>query len=99
MCGVATDQPVCWTPADTRDTNDTRESAAIYVCRDLLRERARLAIYDPQVSEKQIRSELEHACLRAKTGEISTIELRRVALGLDALFDATVETVWLYGQL
>ncbi|MCP4478053.1 MAG: nucleotide sugar dehydrogenase, partial [Planctomycetaceae bacterium] len=39
-------------------TNDTRESAAIYVCRDLLRERARLTIYDPQVSKEQIQSEL-----------------------------------------
>ena len=30
-----------------KDTNDTRESAAIYVCRDLLEERAELSIYDP----------------------------------------------------
>lgn len=41
-----------------KDTNDTRESAAIYVCRDLLEERAQLAIYDPQVSEEQIRHDL-----------------------------------------
>jgi UDPglucose 6-dehydrogenase len=32
-----------------KDTNDTRESAAIYVCRDLLAENAHLAIVDPQV--------------------------------------------------
>lgn len=32
-----------------KDTNDTRESAAGYVCRDLLEEGAKLAIYDPQV--------------------------------------------------
>lgn len=32
-----------------KDTNDTRESAAIYVCRDLLEEHAHLAIYDPKV--------------------------------------------------
>ena len=30
-----------------KDTNDTRESAAIYVCRDLLEEGAQLAIFDP----------------------------------------------------
>ncbi len=41
-----------------KDTNDTRESPAIYVCRDLLEERAQLAIYDPKVSEKQIRADL-----------------------------------------
>ncbi len=41
-----------------KDTNDTRESASIYVCRQLLQEQAHLAIYDPQVPEKQIRAEL-----------------------------------------
>lgn len=41
-----------------KDTNDTRESAAIYVGRDLLEERAQLAIYDPKVSEEQIRKDL-----------------------------------------
>ena len=44
-----------------KDTNDTRESAAIYVCRDLLEEQARLSIYDPKVSEDQIRSDLRQA--------------------------------------
>lgn len=41
-----------------KDTNDTRESAAIHVCRDLLEERARVAIHDPKVSEDQIRADL-----------------------------------------
>ncbi len=41
-----------------KDTNDTRESAAIFVCRDLLEEQAGLAIYDPQVTPEQIRAEL-----------------------------------------
>ena len=43
-----------WGFAFKKDTNDTRESAAIYVCRDLLEERARLTIYDPKVSLEQI---------------------------------------------
>jgi UDPglucose 6-dehydrogenase len=47
-----------WGFAFKKDTNDTRESAAIYICRDLLEERARLTIYDPQVPESQIRAEL-----------------------------------------
>ena len=51
-----------WGFAFKKDTNDTRESAAIYICRDLLRERARLCIYDPRVPEKQIRHELLAAC-------------------------------------
>ena len=37
-----------------KDTNDTRESAAIYVGRDLIEELATLAIYDPKVSTEQI---------------------------------------------
>lgn len=42
-----------------KDTNDTRESAAIYVGRDLLEEQAELAIFDPKVSESQIRKDLQ----------------------------------------
>jgi UDPglucose 6-dehydrogenase len=41
-----------------KDTNDTRESAAIYVCRDLLEEGAELAIFDPKVSHDQIQRDL-----------------------------------------
>jgi UDPglucose 6-dehydrogenase len=37
-----------------KDTNDTRESAAIYVCQDLLDEGAQLSIYDPKVGREQI---------------------------------------------
>ena len=38
-----------------KDTNDTRETAAISVCRDLLNERAEVVVYDPKVPESQIR--------------------------------------------
>jgi UDPglucose 6-dehydrogenase len=41
-----------------KDTNDTRESAAIHVCRDLLHERAQLAIYDPKVEQSTICDDL-----------------------------------------
>lgn len=37
-----------------KDTNDTRESAAIAVCRDLLAEQARVAVYDPKVPANEI---------------------------------------------
>ncbi|WOO42905.1 UDP-glucose 6-dehydrogenase [Rubellicoccus peritrichatus] len=42
-----------------KDTNDTRESPAIYVCRDLLREHAQVAIYDPKVNEESVLRDLE----------------------------------------
>ena len=41
-----------------KDTNDVRESPAITICRDLLAERAQLAIYDPRVAAGDIRREL-----------------------------------------
>jgi UDPglucose 6-dehydrogenase len=41
-----------------KDTNDTRESAAIYICKDLLEEQAQLAIHDPKVEPKQIQKDL-----------------------------------------
>ena len=37
-----------------KDTNDTRESAAIYVAYELLKDRAEIHIYDPKVSKEQI---------------------------------------------
>jgi UDPglucose 6-dehydrogenase len=41
-----------------KDTNDTRESPASYVAKDLLAEKANLAIYDPKVSREQVYKEL-----------------------------------------
>jgi len=40
------------------NTNDTRESAAIAICIDLLQEGADLIIHDPKVNEKQIAKDL-----------------------------------------
>ncbi|MDP1580270.1 MAG: UDP-glucose 6-dehydrogenase [Candidatus Didemnitutus sp.] len=37
-----------------KDTNDTREAAAIQVCRDLLAEHANVCVYDPKVSAEEI---------------------------------------------
>ncbi len=41
-----------------KDTNDTRESAAIQVVRDLLEENATVVVYDPKVSEEEIRRDV-----------------------------------------
>ena len=40
------------------DTNDTRESSAISICRNLIEEGANLRIYDPKVNPKQIELDL-----------------------------------------
>ncbi len=42
-----------------KDTNDTRESAAIYVAWELLQDQAEVHIYDPKVTKKQILSDIE----------------------------------------
>jgi UDPglucose 6-dehydrogenase len=44
-----------------KDTNDTRESAAISIAGDLLEESANVVIFDPKVSEAQIRKDLDVA--------------------------------------
>ncbi len=44
-----------------KGTNDTRESAAIDICADLLKEKAHLSIYDPKVSGEQILRDLDVA--------------------------------------
>jgi len=40
------------------NTNDTRESPAINICKDLLSEGAHLSIYDPKVCQSQIKDDL-----------------------------------------
>lgn len=49
-----------WGFAFKKDTNDTRESAAIYICRDLLLEGAQIALYDPRVPTSLIHEELQY---------------------------------------
>jgi UDPglucose 6-dehydrogenase len=41
-----------------KDTNDTRESAAIYVAHELLQDRAEIHVYDPKVTKEQIDRDL-----------------------------------------
>lgn len=43
-----------------KDTNDTRESAAINVAEYLLNEQAKIAVYDPKVKRKQIIADLNY---------------------------------------
>lgn len=43
-----------------KDTNDTRESAAIYVADNLINEQAKIALFDPKVSYKQALSDLNY---------------------------------------
>ena len=48
-----------------KDTNDTRESAAIYVADALMNEQAEITVYDPKVSEQRIYEDLDHLGTRS----------------------------------
>ncbi|WP_140937995.1 nucleotide sugar dehydrogenase [Sphingobacterium lumbrici] len=48
-----------------KDTNDTRESAAIYVADHLLNEEAEVVVYDPKVSAEQIYKDLDYLGTRS----------------------------------
>jgi UDPglucose 6-dehydrogenase len=43
-----------------KDTNDTRESAAIYVADRLIDEQANIVVYDPKVKAKQMQADLNY---------------------------------------
>jgi len=78
-----------------KDTNDTRESAAIYIADALLEEKAELLIYDPKVSEKTIYADLDY--LNTRTPEENRRLLRVTKNPIEAVDDAhaiAVLTEW-----
>ena len=62
-----------------KDTNDTRESAAIYVVRDLVLEQANVVVHDPQVPLSKIREELTYLGVPTETLD------RHLSFSTDAL--------------
>ncbi|MCH4823787.1 UDP-glucose 6-dehydrogenase [Gramella lutea] len=49
-----------------KDTNDTRESSAIYVADYLLNEQAEIVVYDPKVKKEQIYADLDYLNSRSE---------------------------------
>ncbi|CAM9583215.1 unnamed protein product, partial [Laminaria digitata] len=45
-----------------KDTGDTRETPAVFVCKALLEEQARVQVYDPQVKRSQMFIEFDYTC-------------------------------------
>lgn len=58
-----------------KDTNDTRESAAIYVADDLINERAQIAVYDPKVSRKKVLADLDYLESRTAVANANNIRV------------------------
>ena len=65
------------------DTNDTRESPAIRICRDLLEEGAILQILDPKVSEQQMTLDLGQPAGDGRWHAVADVQ--QAASGADAL--------------
>lgn len=78
-----------------KDTNDTRESAAIYVADHLLNEQANIAVYDPKVSDEKMQSDLNY--LNTRTQTENEIGVTTSASPYEALKDAhavAIMTEW-----
>jgi UDPglucose 6-dehydrogenase len=69
-----------------KDTNDTRESAAIYVADDLINEQAQISVYDPKVSRTKMLSDLDY--LETRTAEENNNSLAILDNAYDACKDA-----------
>lgn len=69
-----------------KDTNDTRESAAIYVADALLEENAEIVVYDPKVKKETIYADLDY--LGTRSPEENRKLLRVVNSHADAAKDA-----------
>jgi len=89
-----------------KDTNDTRESAAIYICRDLLEEGADIVVYDPQVPAEEIKhltsdsikiaNSAEEAAKDAHAVLILTEWDEFVALDYDAIYKDMVKPAHIF---
>ncbi len=78
-----------------KDTNDTRESAAIYVANDLLAEEANIVVFDPKVKIDQIYYDLDY--LESRSTEENKRGLQVVESPYEACKDAhaiSILTEW-----
>ncbi len=58
-----------------KDTNDTRESAAIYVADYLLNEQARISVFDPRVEAKAMYNDLNYLQSRSPDENSNSLEV------------------------
>ena len=78
-----------------KDTNDTRESAAIYVADYLLNERAEIVVYDPKVTKEQILADLDYLGSRSEAENRELIRVVNTAYeAADAAHAVAIMTEW-----
>jgi len=69
-----------------KDTNDTRESAAIYVADDLMNEEAIISVYDPKVPFKKMLADLDY--LDSRTSEQNSRQIAAASSAYEACENA-----------
>lgn len=60
-----------------KDTNDSRESAAIYIADILMEEQAIINVYDPKVSPDQIQSDINYLDSRAEEDNLKYLKIKK----------------------
>ena len=61
-----------------KDTNDTRESAAIYVADMLIEEQATIKVYDPKVTGRQMLGDLDYLNTRSQKENASFLQTNTI---------------------
>ncbi|GAA6773456.1 hypothetical protein AAGS39_42180 [Flavobacterium sp. CGRL2] len=62
-----------------KDTNDTRESAAIYVAEHLIEDGAEIHVYDPKVSEAKVKDDMRYLWeLKGLTEQKIDLKLKQI---------------------
>lgn len=94
-----------------KDTNDTRETPAIDVCKHLLEERASLAVYDPKVEPEKIYQDLDCAendphleiCDSAEAASAGANAILIITewdefkdLDFEKIYDSMVKPAWIF---
>lgn len=78
-----------------KNTNDTRESAAIYVADHLLEERAEISVYDPKVKEAKIYADLDQLKTRLKEDNRASVSVAEsVYQAAEGAYGLAILTEW-----
>ncbi|PQB04229.1 UDP-glucose 6-dehydrogenase [Aureitalea marina] len=78
-----------------KDTNDSRESAAIYVADMLMDERAEIAVYDPKVSSRQMLEDLNYLNTRSESENEELMDTHNEPYGAtDGAHAVAILTEW-----
>ena len=76
------------------NTNDTRNSACIKICKDLIEEGAFLSIYDPKVDKDQIERDLSISNAEQSLDNGNFIRVESIESAIDGSYAVIILTEW-----